>query len=1276
MAKYRGIDQIYQSQDRSQRLLDVNGGKTTLSFLNTSMDVEHQGVGSLVRVMEPNRLAFTINGGTTHIVGSDSADGSDNRKMVITSASADDTSRSGVIRIHGNENSGNSGEVHIVGGEVSGANKGRVVIQTSQNSIVLNTINSQDIVFQPNQNEIFRLQGSSGKFVYNGTLNIISNTLDAADSGGILIGGGGAEGITRGAVLELFGNERSALHGDANLRSGTSGNVTLWANSGLINLNTAGSNRWRVNQSGHIEPWSNNAYSVGSNALRVKTVYADTIDANTISGSAQVFPITNNTYINWRNAANNADVDVLKLGDNDHVYLSTVDNSHFIILDMPGFGTQAYLKWGTWTLANETHSIAYHDDTGYIAIAGGHQALDDYGAYINLYGNSFTSISKRGTIEIKAGDDSNGGSVSIKPGNNRGWFIPNNASGSTLYFESDNSLIGTDQTGTVNRDLTITATTAVNVNNSPYIQVIGNDHFTLDQGALKLAAGNVASSGRVELYTGANVLRWYVSDTGHLLPGGTYNIGSSGSRVATVAAATVDGTGGDLVLKTTSAHSVDIQSANGAIKLSTGTGTATLRWIVDSSGNIVPQGTTGTLDVGSSSQHIRRIYVDEILGDSLTSLGNKVRDNDEWTYWRNSADDNDEPIIKLDTNDDLIINNDLSDIIFRTLGNHRWIINSSGHLLPFTSLNIGGTSNKVNAVYSDTVYTPIVDATGDNLILRTTSANSVEISAYNGAIKFYTGTGSQVFRWAIDAGGHYLPQTASAHDIGSTTLPVRKLYAGTVEVDEIISTTFTGIFPIANDTAITWRNAADDGDIEVIKLSSSDETILLTEDNATPIKLRVDPAVTNRDLTVGFDGGTYINVSTNGMNLNIGAGASYSTTYLRNGFGGSSYLELNSNYANLGTNRYLQIRSNDANNDDILLDIRKGSGQRVQIGNSTIRFYYSGQITSMTSDGSDDRTFTMTAAGAVGADRGSFIRVSGNENSSYNGRVHIVSGVAGVTHICGDNASNPVLILQHDVGSETLWRFNHDGTIEQDAYGGDLIYNKNFQIKANTSDGSDDLYVALLSGGDSGSGRGSSLYLFGNDNSSQPGDAFINSGSEGDVYIRALGASSIIRLRSGGDTDRWQVKAAGHIIPVLNKTYDIGEDTLRVRKLFVEDVDVSGTIDTGGDSSVITWESITGTSHSMEANKAYIVNNAALVTLTLPSACAVGKVIRLTGVGAGGWKITQNTDQKIHLGDTSTTTGTGGSISSTHQRDAIELVCVVEDEEFNVISSLGSLDVV
>jgi len=120
----------------------------------------------------------------------------------------------------------------------------------------------------------------------------------------------------------------------------------------------------------------------------------------------------------------------------------------------------------------------------------------------------------------------------------------------------------------------------------------------------------------------------------------------------------------------------------------------------------------------------------------------------------------------------------------------------------------------------------------------------------------------------------------------------------------------------------------------------------------------------------------------------------------------------------------------------------------------------------------------------------------------------------------------------------------------------------------------------------------------------------------------------------------------------------------------------AGTITIDSTGGGITWNEETGTSATMAVNTGTIANNAALVTLTLPSTSAIGDILRVTGKGAGGVRIAQNAGETIYFGTFTTTTGVGGSLTSTETRDSIELVCITANDEWNVISSIGNWTVV
>ena len=114
----------------------------------------------------------------------------------------------------------------------------------------------------------------------------------------------------------------------------------------------------------------------------------------------------------------------------------------------------------------------------------------------------------------------------------------------------------------------------------------------------------------------------------------------------------------------------------------------------------------------------------------------------------------------------------------------------------------------------------------------------------------------------------------------------------------------------------------------------------------------------------------------------------------------------------------------------------------------------------------------------------------------------------------------------------------------------------------------------------------------------------------------------------------------------------------------------------GATGSLSAWTEVTGTTQALAVNNSYIMNNAGLVTGTLPSTAAVGSVIEVTGKGTGGWKIAQNASGVIHFGNKDTTVGTGGSLASLNIRDTVRIVCVVANNEWNVLSSVGNMTII
>jgi len=113
------------------------------------------------------------------------------------------------------------------------------------------------------------------------------------------------------------------------------------------------------------------------------------------------------------------------------------------------------------------------------------------------------------------------------------------------------------------------------------------------------------------------------------------------------------------------------------------------------------------------------------------------------------------------------------------------------------------------------------------------------------------------------------------------------------------------------------------------------------------------------------------------------------------------------------------------------------------------------------------------------------------------------------------------------------------------------------------------------------------------------------------------------------------------------------------------------TLSSGG----LTWTIVTADG-AMSPSNGYIANKGTLLTMSLPTTCATGTIIRLSGMNAGLWKISQAAGQSIKFGNQSTTAGTGGYLASVLTYDAVELICIVANTTWMVISSVGNITVV
>ena len=107
----------------------------------------------------------------------------------------------------------------------------------------------------------------------------------------------------------------------------------------------------------------------------------------------------------------------------------------------------------------------------------------------------------------------------------------------------------------------------------------------------------------------------------------------------------------------------------------------------------------------------------------------------------------------------------------------------------------------------------------------------------------------------------------------------------------------------------------------------------------------------------------------------------------------------------------------------------------------------------------------------------------------------------------------------------------------------------------------------------------------------------------------------------------------------------------------------------------LTWHTISA-SQALVSNNGYICTGGTNLLLSLPATSALGDTIVVTLDGSTSFSITQGSGQRIRIGQSQTTSGSGGSATSVDQGDTITIVCQTANDKWNAISMMGNLVIV
>jgi hypothetical protein len=194
---------------------------------------------------------------------------------------------------------------------------------------------------------------------------------------------------------------------------------------------------------------------------------------------------------------------------------------------------------------------------------------------------------------------------------------------------------------------------------------------------------------------------------------------------------------------------------------------------------------------------------------------------------------------------------------------------------------------------------------------------------------------------------------------------------------------------------------------------------------------------------------------------------------------------------------------------------------------------------------------------------------------------------------------------------------------------------------------------------------------------SQPTDGQLLIGSTGnDPVLSTLTAGSGILISS----DPGSITITATAVTPTTYEADTGDATPIGNIL---DIVGGPGISTVGSTNVITinasgggfsWLEVTTTPTLLTANTGHYINTGALCTLTLPTTPNDDDIIRIVGVGAGGWKVNCGVGQQIIYGVLSSTVDTG-SLESSHRRDCVTLK-YLGSGVWEGIDSVGNLGVI
>jgi hypothetical protein len=179
----------------------------------------------------------------------------------------------------------------------------------------------------------------------------------------------------------------------------------------------------------------------------------------------------------------------------------------------------------------------------------------------------------------------------------------------------------------------------------------------------------------------------------------------------------------------------------------------------------------------------------------------------------------------------------------------------------------------------------------------------------------------------------------------------------------------------------------------------------------------------------------------------------------------------------------------------------------------------------------------------------------------------------------------------------------------------------------------------------------------------------------GSAYVAAESSNiSIGNIGVVGESNTIRIGTQGAGNGQQNKAFVAGVASVSVANTNMVTIDTTtGQLGSQSIPGATAWHSVTSATNPtvLSDGQGYFAKGAGVVQFMLPAAASEGETYKIAGYG-NLWTIGQNANQSITMGTHTSATGVLGSVTATQVRDSVEIVCIVANDEFQIINAVGN----